>query len=97
MKVKVYFDNEKYKFYYGDTQITADSVTINEIAIDNAFSDVSKNAVENNIVTLEFKNVKELIENEEAERVKADTKLNTEINKANSRIDSIISLSLIHI
>lgn len=92
MKVKVYFDNEKYKFYYGDTQITADSVTINEIAIDNAFSDVSKNAVENNIVTLEFKNVKELIENEEAERVKADTKLNTEINKANSRIDSIISL-----
>lgn len=92
MKVKVYFDNEKYKFYYGDTQITADSVIINEIAIDNAFSDVSKNAVENNIVTLEFKNVKELIENEEAERVKADTKLNTEINKANSRIDSIISL-----
>lgn len=92
MKVKVYFDNEKYKFYYGDTQITADSVTINEIAIDNAFSDVSKNAVENNIVTLEFKNVKELIENEEAERAKADTKLNTEINKANSRIDSIIAL-----
>lgn len=96
MKAKIYFDNDKYKFYYGDTEITADSVTINEIAIDDEFSETSKNAIANNVVTVEFKDIKSSIETEEAERKSADAtlsaELNTAINKVNARVDNIIAL-----
>lgn len=96
MKAKIYFDNDKYKFYYGDTQITADSLTINEVAIDDEFSETSKNAIANNVVTVEFKDIKSSIETEETERKSADAtlsaELNTAINKVNARVDSIIAL-----
>lgn len=41
MKAKIYFDKDKYKFYYGDAQITTDSLTINEIAVDSELSETS--------------------------------------------------------
>lgn len=50
MKAKIYFDKDKYKFYYGDVQITTDSLTINEIAVDSELSETSENAVQNKIV-----------------------------------------------
>lgn len=50
MKAKIYFDKDKYKFYYGDAQITTDSLTINEIAVDSELSETSENAVQNKIV-----------------------------------------------
>lgn len=50
MKAKIYFDKDKYQFYYGDVQITTDSLTINEIAVDSELSETSENAVQNKIV-----------------------------------------------
>lgn len=50
MKANIYFDGEKYKFYYGDAQIVTDSLTINEVAIDSELSNTSKNAVQNRLI-----------------------------------------------
>lgn len=85
MKAKIYFDDDKYKFFYGNSEITANSVTINEIPIDDDLVETSKNAIANNVVTVEFKSIKKLLEFEETERRREDVKIN-------SRIDNIVAL-----
>lgn len=53
MKANIYFDteNNRYRVYMGDTVINTDTITINEVAIDNALSSTSENAVQNKIIT----------------------------------------------